>query len=52
MIDLKKNIKEFLKDRRITIEEFCNVIGITNPNLYKIYARGSIDTKYLELICR
>lgn len=50
MIDLEKNIKNFLKERKINVLDFCNEIGISNPNLYKIYARGSIDTKYLEKI--
>ena len=52
MIDLEKNIKLFLKERNLGVREFCEVLKMTTPNLYKIYARGSIDTEYLEKVSK
>jgi transcriptional regulator with XRE-family HTH domain len=48
MLVLKQKVKELLDQREMTVKEFCSQVGISNPALYKMYKRNSIDTKYLE----
>jgi hypothetical protein len=48
MINLEKRIKKFLKDRKIPVKDFCEALEISPANLYNIYKRNSIDSKYLE----
>jgi|JFJP01.1.fsa_nt_gi hypothetical protein len=48
MVRLEKNIKKFLKDRGIQLKDFVEAIGISQANIYNIYERNSIETKYLE----
>jgi len=50
MIELEINIKRFLKNRRIQLKEFCESIGTSQANIYGIYERNSIETKYLEKV--
>ncbi len=49
-IDLKKKLKNLMNEKGITQSDFCDTLGMTVSNLYKIYERNTIDTKYLEII--
>jgi transcriptional regulator with XRE-family HTH domain len=51
-VNLEKKIKNLLDKKHIRVREFCREIGMTTGNLYKIYERNSIDTKYLKVIAQ
>jgi transcriptional regulator with XRE-family HTH domain len=50
MFAFEIKIRELITENRLTIRKFCERIGMTNPNLYVIFKRNSIDSKYLERI--
>ncbi len=49
-INLEKKIREVLKEKDVSIRKFCREIGMSTTNLYDVFKRNSIDTKYLNII--
>lgn len=49
-LNLKKKFDALLKEKDLTVRGFCKEIGMSSTNLYDIYKRNSIDTKYLDII--
>ena len=50
MINLESKIKELCELKDITISRLAIEIEMSQPNLYKIFKRNSIETKHLEKI--
>jgi len=50
-MDLQAKIKNLIKEQDITVREFCRRIDMSNPNLYLIYKRNSIEINKLNKIC-
>jgi hypothetical protein len=44
-------IKEQVKRRRLKVAQFAALLNVSEPNIYKIYQRESIDTGLLQRIC-
>ncbi len=44
-------IKEQVKRRRLKAGQFAKLLNVSEPNIYKIYQRESIDTALLQRIC-
>jgi transcriptional regulator with XRE-family HTH domain len=47
---LEAIIKEGCKNKKLTIRQFAERIGMSDTNLYKCFKRNSIETKHLEKI--
>lgn len=43
-------IKEHVKRKRIKVSQLSELLNVSEPNVYKIYLRSSIDTVLLENI--
>lgn len=44
-------IKEHVKRKRMKVSQLSESLNVSEPNVYKIYLRSSIDTALLEKIC-
>ncbi len=49
-ISLENKLKKFMHEYKLTVRKFCEVIGMSSANLYDVYRRNNIDTKYLRII--
>jgi hypothetical protein len=49
-VDLEKKFKELIRKKGVQVKDFCKEIGMSQSNLYGIYKRNSIDTRYLKAI--
>jgi transcriptional regulator with XRE-family HTH domain len=50
-IQIGQLIKEQVKRRRLKAAQFASLLNVSEPNIYKIYQRESIDTGLLQRIC-
>jgi DNA-binding Xre family transcriptional regulator len=50
-IHIGQLIKEQVKRKRIRVSQLSDKLNVSEPNVYKIYLRSSIDTELLEKIC-
>lgn len=49
-IHIGQLIKEQVKRKRIRVSQLSDKLNVSEPNVYKIYLRSSIDTALLEKI--
>ena len=49
-IHIGQLIKEQVKRKRIRVSQLSDKLNVSEPNVYKIYLRSSIDTELLEKI--
>jgi hypothetical protein len=49
-IHIGQLIKEQVKRKRIRVSQLSEKLNVSEPNVYKIYLRSSIDTELLEKI--
>jgi transcriptional regulator with XRE-family HTH domain len=47
-----QEIKRVVKKRGITVEELAKALNVSQPNIFDIYRRESIDTELLERLCK
>ncbi|MEN9947669.1 MAG: hypothetical protein RL106_492 [Bacteroidota bacterium] len=47
-----QEIKRVVKKRGITVEELAKALNVSQPNIFDIYRRESIDTDLLERFCK
>ncbi len=50
-IHIGQLIKEQVKRRKLRVSQLSDKLNVSEPNVYKIYLRSSIDTALLEKIC-
>ncbi len=48
MLSIGEKIKRAIKQSPFTISEVAKTIGISNQNLYKIFKRDSVESKYIK----
>lgn len=51
MFEIERKIKSLLKEKNLTLKEFCSKIEMSDAGLYKIFKRNSIETNLLFKIC-
>ncbi|MFN5736191.1 MAG: helix-turn-helix domain-containing protein, partial [Flavobacteriales bacterium] len=49
-IHIGQLIKEQVKRKRIRVSQLSDKLNVSEPNVYKIYLRSSVDTALLEKI--
>ena len=50
-IHIGQLVKEQVKRKRMRVAQLSEILNVSEPNVYKIYLRSSIDTVLLEKIC-
>jgi hypothetical protein len=50
-IHIGQLVIEEVKRKRMRIAQLSEILNVSEPNVYKIYLRSSIDTLLLEKIC-
>jgi len=47
MQHIGSKIKELIQDSKYSVKEISEKLGISSPNIYRLYERESMETKYL-----
>ena len=50
-VSIGQEIKRVVKKRGLTVEELAKALNVSQPNIFDIYRRESIDTDLLERFC-
>lgn len=52
IINFKEKVEVLLRERKLTLQQLVDAISMSRQNIYYCFEKGSLETKYLEEICK